>query len=67
MEIDGKEMFKAPNCEIYRCTTGYFLNNYYKKEGKQFAIVNNVPNWYKEDSMNLAKTFFINCYTFYTE
>ena len=67
MEIDGKEMFKAPNCEIYRYTTGYFLNHYYKKEGKQFAIVNNVPNWYKEDSMNLAKTFFINCYTFYTE
>lgn len=67
IEIDGKEMFKASNCDIYRCTTGYFLNHYYKKEGKQFAIVNNVPNWYKEDSMNLAKTFFRNCYTFYTE
>lgn len=65
IEIDGKEMFKAPNCDIYRCTTGDFLNKYYMGGGKMFAIVNNVPNWHNEDTIELVKKEFRNCYTFY--
>lgn len=35
--------------------------------GRMFAIVNNVPNWYGENSMELVKKIFNNCYTFYVE
>lgn len=67
LEIDGKEMFKAPNCDIHRCTTGYFLGSLYSPVEKEFAIVNNVPDWYHEYPIDLVKEYFNNCYTFYTE
>lgn len=64
-EIDGKEVFKAPNCDFYRMTTKQFLENIYEKKEKEFAICNYVPNWHKERSIDLVKLNFQNCYTFY--
>lgn len=65
IEIDGKEMFKAANCEIYRCTTGHFIETYLKDTSKSFAIVNYVPNWHNEHPIDLVKEYFQNVYTFY--
>lgn len=64
-EDDG--MFCPPNCEIYRMTTGEFLNTIDYPKEKVFAICNNVPNWYGEDSIKLVHEHFRNCYTFYIE
>ncbi len=64
-----EELFKAKNTIIHRCTTGEFLKNVFPTLkvhiNKCFAIVNNVPNWYDEDSMKLVHEVFRNCYTFY--
>lgn len=60
-------MFKPENCEIYRMTTEEFLNTVDYPENKVFAICNNVPNWYGEDSIKLVHEHFRNCYTFYIE
>lgn len=63
------ELFHAENTIIHRCTTGEFLKFRFPKMdidiNKCFAIVNNVPNWYGEDSMKLVRDSFKNCYTFY--
>jgi len=63
------ELFHAENTIIHRCTTGEFLKNIFPTLNvdinKCFAIVNNVPNWYGEDSMKLVRDTFKNCYTFY--
>lgn len=63
------ELFHTENTIIHRCTTGEFLKNVFPTLNvdinKCFAIVNNVPNWYKEDSMKLVHEVFRNCYTFY--
>lgn len=63
------EIFCAKNTIIHRCTTGEFLKNTFPKLNlhinKCFAIVNNVPNWYDEDSIKLVHDVFRNCYTFY--
>lgn len=64
-EDDG--MFCAPNCDIYRMTTGEFLKTVDYPKRKVFAICNNVPNWYGEDSIKLVHGNFRNCYTFYIE
>lgn len=66
---DCKEMFHTDNTIIHRCTTGEFLKFRFPKLdvdiNRCFAIVNNVPNWYGEDSMKLVRETFKNCYTFY--
>lgn len=62
-EDDG--MFCPPNCEIYRITTGEFLQKVDYPKSKVFAICNYVPNWYGEDSISLVKDHFRCCYTFY--
>lgn len=63
------ELFHTDNTIIHRCTTGHFLKNIFPALNvdinKCFAIVNNVPNWYGEDSMKLVRDSFKNCYTFY--
>lgn len=63
------ELFKTSNTIIHRCTTKDFLLNELPKMNinikKSFAIVNNVPNWYGEDSIKLVHEYFRNCYTFY--
>ena len=64
-EDDG--MFCPPNCEIYRMTTGEFLQKVDCPKDKVFAICNFVPNWHGEDSMELVRKSFKNCYTFYPE
>lgn len=64
-EDDG--MFCPPNCEIYRMTTGEFLQKVDCHKDKVFAICNFVPNWHGEDSMGLVRKSFKNCYTFYPE
>lgn len=58
-------MFCTPNCEIYRMTTGEFLKTVDYPKEKVFAICNFVPNWHGEDSMELVRKNFKNCYTFY--
>lgn len=60
-------MFCPPNCEIYRMTTGEFIKRVDYPKEKVFAICNYVPNWYGEDSMELVRKNFKNCYTFYPE
>lgn len=62
-EDDG--MLRAPNCEIYRMTTGEFLQKVDYPKDKVFAICNYVPNWYGEDSIKLVHENFRNVYTFY--
>ena len=64
-EDDG--MFKPENCEIYRMTTDEFLKTVDYPKEKVFAICNYVPNWHREDSMELVRNNFKNCYTFYPE
>ena len=63
------ELFYTDNTIIHRCTTGEFLKFKFPQMdidiNKCFAIVNNVPNWYREDSMKLVHEYFRNCYTFY--
>lgn len=63
------ELFHTENTIIHRCTTKDFLLNELPKMNinikKSFAIVNNVPNWYGEDSIKLVHEYFRNCYTFY--
>lgn len=63
------ELFSTENTIIHRCTTGHFFKNIFPTLNvdinKCFAIVNNVPKWYGEDSMKLVKDIFKNCYTFY--
>lgn len=58
-------MFCPPNCEIYRMTTAEFLKNIDYPKEKVFAICNYVPKWHGEDSMEIARSNFRNCYTFY--
>lgn len=64
-----EEVFHTENTIIHRCTTKEFLEFRFPKMNldikKCFAIVNNVPNWYQEDSMKLVHEYFRNCYTFY--
>lgn len=60
-------MFCPSNCEIYRMTTGEFLNTIDYPTKMIFAICNYVPNWYSQDSINLVKEHFRNVYTFYPE
>lgn len=67
LELDAQEIFQSPNCEVYRCTTGYFLGSLHKPVQREFAIVNNVPSWYKENSAELVKDFFFNVFTFYID
>lgn len=64
-EDDG--MFCPHNCEIYRMTTGEFLNTIDYPKEKVFAICNYVPNWHGEDSIKLVHENFRNIYTFYPE
>ena len=58
-------MFCPSNCDIYRMTTGEFIETVEYPKEKVFAICNFVPNWYGEDSMELVRKNFKNCYTFY--
>lgn len=58
-------MFCPPNCEIYRMTTGEFLKSVDYPKEKVFAICNYVPNWHGENSRELVRKNFENCYTFY--
>lgn len=58
-------MFKPDNCDIYRMTTGEFLQKVEYPKEKVFAICNYVPNWYGEDSIDLVHKNFRNIYTFY--
>lgn len=58
-------MFCPSNCEIYRMTTGEFLKSVDYPKEKVFAICNYVPNWHGENSRELVRKFFENCYTFY--
>lgn len=58
-------MFCPPNCEIYRMTTGEFLKSMDYPKEKVFAICNYVPNWHDENSRELVRKNFENCYTFY--
>lgn len=64
-EDDG--MFCPPNCEIYRMTTGEFLETADYPKEKVFAICNYVPNWYGENSIKLVHENFRNVYTFYPD
>lgn len=64
-EDDG--MFCPHNCEIYRMTTGEFLNTIDYPKEKVFAICNYVLNWYWQDSIKLVHENFRNIYTFYPE
>lgn len=65
--VNENGMFCPPNCEIYRMTTGEFLKTVDYPKEKVFAICNYVPNWHGEDSMELVRNNFKNCYTFYPE
>ena len=58
-------MFRPWNCEIYRMTTGEFLQKVQYPRDKVFAICNYVPNWHGEDSIDLVHKNFRNVYTFY--
>lgn len=58
-------MFCPSNCEIYRMTTGEFLSSVDYPKEKVFAICNYVPNWHDENSRELVRKNFENCYTFY--
>lgn len=58
-------MFCPPNCEIYRMTTGEFIKTVDYPKEKVFAICNYVPNWHGENSMEIVRKNFKNCYTFY--
>lgn len=58
-------MFCPPNCDIYRMTTGEFIKTVDYPKEKVFAICNYVPNWHGEDSIELVRKNFNNCYTFY--
>lgn len=58
-------MLCPPNCEIYRMTTGEFIKTVDYPKEKVFAVCNFVPNWHGEDSMELVRKNFKNCYTFY--
>ena len=58
-------MFKPENCEIYRMTTGEFLQKVDYPKEKVFAICNFVPNWYGENSIEFVHKNFQNVYTFY--
>lgn len=58
-------MFCPPNCAIYRMTTGEFIKRVDYPKEKVFAICNYVPNWHGENSMELVRKNFKNCYTFY--
>lgn len=63
-EDDG--IFCPPNCEVYRMTTGEYLRNVnYPKGDDVFAICNCVPNWHKENSVDLVRLNFKNCFTLY--
>lgn len=68
-DLDCKEIFHTDNTIIHRCTTNEFLKSKFTELdvdiNKCFAIVNNVPNWYGEDSTKLVHEYFRNCYTFY--
>lgn len=64
-EIDSNELFKTPNCDIYRMTTKEFLETIYNKEEKEFSICNYVPDWYNHSSIELVRKNFNNCFTFY--
>jgi hypothetical protein len=61
---EGAPLFRAPNCEVFRGTTAEFLASH-ELPAKSFAIVNFVPNWHGEDSIDLIHKHFRNCYTFY--
>lgn len=58
-------MFCPSNCEIYRMTTGDFLSSVDYPKEKVFVICNYVPNWHGENSRELVRKNFENCYTFY--
>lgn len=58
-------MFCPPNCEVYRMTTGEFLESVEYPKDKVFAICNYVPNWHGEDSKELVRRKFQNCYVFF--
>lgn len=60
-------MFCPPNCEIYRMTTDEFIKTVDYPKEKVFAICNYVPNWHGENSMELVRKNFKNCYTFYPD
>lgn len=64
-----KVMFQAKNCDIYKTTTKGFIENVLPGLNldldKTFAIVNFVPNWHGENSMELARTHFKKVYTYY--
>lgn len=60
-------MFKPDNCEIYRMTTGEFLQKVDYPKSKVFAICNYVPNWHWEDSIELVHKNFRNVYAFYPD
>lgn len=65
--VGDNGMFQPDNCDIYRMTTGEFMNTIDYPKEKVFAICNFVPNWYGEDSIKLVHDNFRNCYTFYPE
>lgn len=60
-------MFCPPNCEIYRMTTGEFIKTVDYPKEKVFAVCNFVPDWHGENSMELVRKNFKNCYTFYPD
>lgn len=48
-------------------TTGEFLKTADYPKEKVFAICNYVPNWHGENSRELIRNNFENCYTFYPD
>jgi hypothetical protein len=60
-------MFCPLNCEIYRMTTGEFIKTVDYPKEKVFAVCNFVPDWHGENSMELVRKNFKNCYTFYPD
>lgn len=67
LEKDSQEIFQSPNCEVYRNTAGYFIGSLHKPVQREFAIVNNVPNWHGENVAELVKDYFSNLFTFYID
>lgn len=66
----GLPMFKAPNCEIFECTTKEFVlchMNEVLQDEKVFAICNYVQKWYGQDSIRIMKEKFRYVFTFYPE
>lgn len=66
--IEGEltEMFKPPNCGIYRLTVKEFLFHYLNQLDTKttFAICNYVPSWYG-DNGKITREYFENVYVFY--